>query len=58
MSKVCIFGLAGDELESLMRRGTEAAAMLATSSAAADEAEKVTFSQLKILHNLFQAKSQ
>lgn len=41
-----------------MRRGAEAANMIATSSAAADEAEKITFSQLKILQQVYRAKAE
>ena len=49
---------AEEELESLMRRGAEAANMLATSSAAGDELEKTTFFQLKLLHQIYKAKAQ
>lgn len=46
------------ELENLLRRGADAANLLATSSAAADEVEKITFAQLKLVHQIFTAKAQ
>lgn len=53
---VCL--CAETELENLFRRGADAANLLGTSSAAADEVEKITFSQLKLVHQIFTAKAQ
>lgn len=47
---------ADEELESFLQRGQEAARMLASSSAPADEAEKTTLTQLRTVKQLLQAQ--